>query len=201
MKHGMVVAALMLAAGMTGEASITALERQRLLAHLAMTSAWLMDEVSGLSEAQLAFKPSAEAWSVAQVLDHLVVVAPIYWQDLQQALAMAPADLVPRDSDANILWYGIDRTNREQAIPSEVPQGKLRDVKTLLDEYRSHHNRLRQYVATTKDDLRRHLVARQGSDAYQWALLISTHEQRHILQIREIKSAPGFPTAKRPPRR
>ena len=201
MKHGMVVAALMLAAGMTGEASITALERQRLLAHLAMTSAWLMDEVSGLSEAQLAFKPSPEAWSVAQVLDHLVVVAPIYWQDLQQALAMAPADLVPRDSDANILWYGIDRTNREQAIPSEVPQGKLRDVKTLLDEYRSHHNRLRQYVATTKDDLRRHLVARQGSDAYQWALLISTHEQRHILQIREIKSAPGFPTAKRPPRR
>ena len=47
-----------------------------------MTSAWLMDEVSGLSEAQLAFKPSKEAWSIAQVLDHVVVVAPIYWAGL-----------------------------------------------------------------------------------------------------------------------
>jgi hypothetical protein len=198
---GVVVAVLLLAAGMRGEASMTTLERQRLLAHLEMTSAWLMDEVSGLSEAQLAFKPSPEAWSVAQVVDHLVVVAPIYWQDLQQALATPPTNLVPRDTDADILWYGIDRTNREQAIPSEIPQGKLRDLKTLLGEYRTHHNRLRQYVATTKDDLRRHWVARQGSDAYQWVLLISTHEQRHILQIREITSAPGFPPAKPPPPR
>jgi hypothetical protein len=36
-------------------------------------------------------------------------------------------------------------------------------------------------------------VERQGCDAYQWALLISTHEQRHILQIREIKADPRFP--------
>ena len=185
--------ALMLAGGMTGEAAMTALERQRLLAHLDMTSAWLMDEVSGLSDAQLAFKPSPEAWSIAQVLDHVVVVAPIYWDDLHQALATLPTDQAPRDSDANVLWYGIDRTNREQAIATEIPKGRVRGLRALLAEYRTHHDRLREYVRTTRDDLRRHLVARQGSDAYQWVLLISTHEQRHILQIREIKGVPRFP--------
>jgi hypothetical protein len=30
-------------------------------------------------------------------------------------------------------------------------------------------------------------------DVYQWFLMISTHSQRHILQIREIKAAAGFP--------
>jgi hypothetical protein len=30
-------------------------------------------------------------------------------------------------------------------------------------------------------------------DVYQWFLMISTHSQRHILQIREIKAASGFP--------
>jgi uncharacterized damage-inducible protein DinB len=195
MKHaGVAAAVLMLAGGMVGEASITALERQRLLAHLDMISAWLVDEVSGLSARQLAFKPSPEAWSIAQVLDHLVVVAPIYWQDLQRALATPAIDLVPRDSDANILWYGIDRTDREKAIPSEIPQGRARDLEALIAEYRTHHSQLRHYVTTTQDDLRRHLVPRQGSDAYQWVLLISTHEQRHILQIREIKAAPRFPS-------
>jgi hypothetical protein len=188
-----VVAVVTLAAGARGEASMTALERQRLLAHLEVTSAWLIDEVSGLTDAQLAFKPSADAWSIAEVLDHLLVVAPIYWDDLQQALKTPPGNLVPRDTDADILWYGIDRTQREKAIATEIPRGKARDLRRALAEYRTHHERLRRYVATTSDELRRHLVARQGSDAYQWILLISTHEQRHILQIREIKASKAFP--------
>jgi len=50
-----------------------------------------------------------------------------------------------------------------------------------------------QYARSTGDDLRHHLVERQGCDAYQWFLLISTHSQRHILQIREIKASRNFP--------
>ena len=128
-----------------------------------------------------------------QVVDHLVVVAPIYWQDLQTALKKPAATGASRMSDADILWYGIDRTAREKAIPTEVPKGQWQNLRAALDEFRKHHARLKQFIATTDDDLRRHIVERQGSDAYQWALLISTHEQRHILQIREIKANPKFP--------
>ena len=42
-------------------------------------------------------------------------------------------------------------------------------------------------------DLRHRIVMRQMCDAYQWALLISTHEQRHILQIREVKADARYP--------
>jgi hypothetical protein len=66
-------------------------------------------------------------------------------------------------------------------------------VQSGLADYRKQHARLLQYIRTTKDDLRNRFVDRQRCDAYQWALLISTHEQRHILQIREIKSDPKFP--------
>jgi hypothetical protein len=52
---------------------------------------------------------------------------------------------------------------------------------------------LSEYIKTTSDDLRNRVVQRQRSDAYQWALLISTHEQRHIVQIREIKANSRFP--------
>jgi hypothetical protein len=118
-------------------------------------------------------------------------VGPIYWQDLQNALKTPAGGKTP-SSDADILWYGIDRTNREKAIPSEVPKG-VRDIRTALDAYRKSHEQLLEYIKNTSDDLRGHIVARQRCDAYQWALLISTHEQRHILQIREIKAHPGFP--------
>ena len=180
-----------LGAGTSVAAPMTALERQRLVAHLEMTASWFVDEVSRLSSAQISFRPTPESWTILEVIDHLVVVGPIYWQDLQNALK-APVGRKTTTTDANILWYGIDRTNREKAIPSEVPNG-LRDLQAGLDAYRNQHARLLQYVRTTEDDLRGHFVERQGSDTYQWVLLISTHEQRHILQIREIKADPRFP--------
>jgi DinB superfamily len=178
--------------GGVSAAPLTGQERQRLISHLEMTASWLFDEVSGLSPAQLTYRRAPESWTILEVIDHLVVVGPIYWEDLQAALK-APGGQKSPASDADILWYGIDRTNREKAIPSEVPKG-LRDLRSGLDTHRKLHARLVEYVKTTKDDLRGHIVERQRCDAYQWALLISTHEQRHILQIREIKADPNFPT-------
>jgi uncharacterized damage-inducible protein DinB len=186
------VIALCACAASPAAAPMTDLERQRLVAHMEVTARWLADEVSGLSAAQAAFQPSRGKWSIAQVLEHLVVVAPIYWKNLQDAVAR-PARDGSAMTDADVLWYGIDRTRPDVAVRAELPPGQLRDLRGALAEHRTHHERLLQYVKTTQDDLRSHIVERQQCDAYQWALLISTHEQRHILQIREIKAHPGFP--------
>ena len=174
-------------------AQITGSDRQHLVAHMEMTSSWLLDEVSSLSARQLEFRPAPAAWNILEVLEHLIVVGPIYWDDLQQAMKKParPVDLSSRDAD--ILWYGVDRTHREDAIPPEHPRKQLRDLRSGLSAYRTQHARLLEYVRTTQDDLRSHVVDRQRCDAYQWALLISTHEQRHILQIREIKADRNFP--------
>ncbi len=195
------IAALLLFALATDSpraASLTELERQHLVAHLEMTESWLVDEVSGLSPVQLEFRPAPGSWTIMEVLEHLVIVGPIYWQDLQKALKTTPPPLPPGSRmgsgrDADILWYGIDRTQRQKAVPTEEPKGRLHDLRTGLDAYRKQHAQLLHYARTTTDDLRSHMVEREGCDAYQWALLISTHEQRHILQIREIKAAPDFP--------
>jgi DinB superfamily len=176
-----------------GAAQMTDVERQRLLSHMEMTSTWLIDEVSDLTPAQLAFRRAPEEWNIAQVIDHLLVVSPIYWADLQAAVKSPPMKGATRNTDADLLWYGIDRTFREKAIPTEVPKGEFKSLAAAIADYRKHHDRLVQYIRTTKDDLRSRMVPRQGSDAYQWALLISTHEQRHILQIREIKHDARFP--------
>ena len=189
------IAALVLVtavAAPTRAAPLTDLERQRLTAHLDMTARWLEDELAGLSAAQLAFRPAANAWTILDVLDHLVLVGPIYWNDLQSAKPAA-GGRVGMMSDADVLWYGIDRTNRETALKTEEPRRTLRDLPSGLAAYRKQHAQLVQYIRTTKDDLRSRLVERQACDAYQWALLISTHEQRHILQIREVKADPKFP--------
>ena len=192
MRTSLIVAMVVVLRGVPASAQITDLERQRLVAHLEMTASWLEDELSALSAAQANFRPSANAWTILEVLDHLVVVGPIYWKDLQGATPVG-SGRAGMMNDVDVLWYGIDRTNRETAIKTEIPSRKLRDVAAGMTDYRKHHARLLEYVRTTRDDLRRRLVERQNSDAYQWAMLISTHEQRHILQIREIKSHAKYP--------
>ena len=193
MRRRMLTAAFVMAAATFATATtITEIERQHLVAHMQMTAGWLEDEVSGLTDAQLAFRPSSTSWSILDTLDHLVVVGPIYWKDLQNARPAAPGR-VGMMNDVDVLWYGIDRTNREIALAAEDASHKLRDVQAGLKAYRTQHAQLLQYLRTTKDDLRRRFVERQNSDAYQWALLISTHEQRHIMQIREIKAHSNYP--------
>ena len=190
--RALIATSLTLAAAVSWAEPMTTLERQRLVAHMEMTARWLDDQVSGLLPAQLAFKPSPTAWSILEVVDHLVVVGPIYWKNLQNATPVK-SGRVGAMNDVDVLWYGIDRTDREIALPTEEPSRKLQDLQGGLKAYRAQHAELLQYVRTTKDDLRSRLVERQHCDAYQWALLISTHEQRHILQIREIKANPKFP--------
>lgn len=183
---------VLLAAAGVAAAPLTPLERQRLLAHMDMTERWLIDELSGLSPAQLAFRPAPGSWSILEVLDHLVVVGPIYWRDLQNARPVQSGP-VGAMTDADVLWYGIDRTHRETALRTEGPTTRLTSLASGLEAYRTQHAQLRRYIRDTEDDLRRRLVERQRSDAYQWALLISTHDQRHILQILEIKAHPKYP--------
>jgi DinB family protein len=194
MRQASLICAVSLCATMSlGAAGLSEVDRQHLIAHMDMTSHWFIDEVSGLTQAQLDFRRDADTWTIMEVIEHLVLVGPIYWDDLQNALKQPAVEQDLSSHDAAILWYGINRAFRDPAIPSERPKGQLRDLHAGLDTYRKQHAQLLEYVKTTKDDLRSHFVNRQRSDAYQWVLLISTHEQRHILQIREIKADSKFP--------
>ena len=49
------------------------------------------------------------------------------------------------------------------------------------------------YAQSTSEDLRSRKLLEGNMDVYQWFLMISTHSQRHILQIREIKAHPDYP--------
>jgi hypothetical protein len=91
------------------------------------------------------------------------------------------------------MWYGIDRTERTKTVPSEVPKARFNDVAPALAEVLKLRATMLEYVKTTQEDWRHHMVPDWNRDGYQWLLMISAHSQRHILQIREIKHSPGYP--------
>ena len=174
-------------------ASMTKPERQHLVAHLEMTASWLEDETRHLSRAQVEYHPAPDQWSVIDVLEHLNLAEPIYWRQLRDALNEPPSGKKPQVSDDDILWYGVDRNLRQKTTPNKVPTSPPADLEAGLAAFRKLHAEMLEYARTTNDDLRARVLEKEGTDAYQWLLMISTHAQRHILQIREIKATGGFP--------
>jgi len=168
-------------------------ERQRLVAHFEMTEGWLVSELERLSPAQLKFRAAPEKWSILDVVEHLAIAEPQYWQTFQKAMAQPASAEAPKLGDAEILWYGIDRTERNKTGDARVPKGRYDDVRAPLGEFRKLRATMLEAARTSQDDVRAHKLPGGHQDCYQWFLMISTHSQRHILQIREIKADPGYP--------
>jgi DinB superfamily len=193
MRHiaAMLVLAVCSAAPLSGEPMKDG-DRQRLLAHLEMTENWLVSELNGLSPAQIKFQMTPESWSIAEVVEHLAIAEPQYWQRVQDSMKQPANTEKIEATDAAILWYGIDRTNRAKTGEARVPQGK-NDAAASLADFKKLRATMRDYAKTTQDDLRSRKLLEGNMDVYQWFLMISTHSQRHILQIREIKAHSGYP--------
>lgn len=173
-------------------------DRQRLLAHLEMTESWLVSEVDGLSDEQLRFRRAPDAWNIMDVVEHLAIAEPQYWKNLKDSMKQPETTVKPEATDAAILWYGIDRTNRQKTGEARVPKGRWNNVKDSLGEFRKLRATMRDYGTTTKDGMRSRRLLEGNMDVYQWFLMISSHSQRHILQIREIKADPHYPGNKEP---
>jgi hypothetical protein len=173
---------------------MTAGERQRLIAHLEMTEAWLASELDGLSDAQLTFKMTPESWSIKDVAEHLAIAEPQYWTNLETSMKEpAKAGWKPVATDEQMLWYGIDRTNRQRTGEARVPHNTFPSAQASLASFRKLRGKMLETAKASQEDFRGRPFMGGGQDVYQWFLMISTHSQRHILQIREIKAHANYP--------
>jgi hypothetical protein len=175
---------------------MTAEDRQHLLVHFEMTGQMLADEARGLSPAQLEYRASADRWTIRECVSHLAVSEPDYWRDLMKSVKAAP-DMKGKkssNSDADILWYGIDRVQHTKTGGGHEKVETYKDLPEALERFQKLRAAMIEYIKSTSDDMRAHSYGKRAPiDCWQWMLEISTHSQRHILQIREIKADPNFP--------
>jgi len=192
---GVLLATLVLAVPTAATAGpLTTGERQRLVAHLEMTERWLVLELDGLSDAQLTFKSAPDRWSIKDVAEHLAIAEPQYWTNFEASLKEpVKGGWKPEATDEGMLWYGIDRTEHNKTGAARVPDGRFSTAQDALDSFRKLRRTMLDVAKRSQDDLRGRSYLGSSQDLYQWFLMISTHAQRHILQIREVKADPRYP--------
>jgi uncharacterized damage-inducible protein DinB len=175
-------------------------ERERAIHALDESRERLLATVQRLSPSQLAFKPAADRWSVAECVEHIIVVEQAVLGRITGALHQ-PTDATQHSAfegnDEPLVERVTDRTQKAQAPEMIHPTGRWPHDR-LLAEFRTARGRTSDFAATTDADLRRHLTAhpRLGPlDCYQWLLLIAAHGERHRAQAEEVMASAEFPRA------
>jgi hypothetical protein len=175
--------------------------------YFARTLKRVTEATAGLSDAQYRFKSAPDRWSIAEILEHLVIVHERVLARIQEQLPAAPAPPIGFNSrrvDAVIFEKIPDRTIRAKAPDFIEPAGLLSPSQSL-DRISHSYERLADYVESGPD-IREHVlespplrVLTEGaytlSDGYQWALTAAGHDERHVRQIEELKSHPNYPAA------
>ena len=177
--------------------SLSDADKKSGLAELERTRAAVVQSTKGLSEAQWKFKPAPDRWSVAEVLEHIVVTEEWLLQTTSQKVMQAPAGKADRDykaADKLVLTAIADRSQKAQAPEPVQPSGRWAPRETL-DRFLKARQQTVAFLRSTPG-LRDHVTESplgQPLDAYQWLLFISAHCERHTKQMLEVKADPNFP--------
>jgi hypothetical protein len=182
---------------------LTTSELDRARLYLEQTQNGVVGAIKHLSEPQWKFKPAADRWSIAEIMEHIVHVQELVLGPIRGQLAAAPTAAAHPDHariDEIVIGYFPNRLNKfpspQEPAGGLAPQEALRRLST-------NHARLNEYLETTPD-LRHHTVearplravskgAFDSMDGYQWILAAAAHTERHTKQILEVIAAADFP--------
>jgi hypothetical protein len=173
-------------------------ERKAAIDYLKSTQQDLKKSFAGLSEAQLNFKSSPEAWSIAECIEHLAISETKIWGTVQLSL-QEKADPSRRSevkmSDDDIKKIITDRSNKVKTREDFVPSSKFNSIEGSVNEFDTNREKNIAFVNDTHEDLRNHYFTFPFGtlDTYQVILFMAGHTSRHTLQIEEVKADANFP--------
>jgi hypothetical protein len=163
--------------------------------HLSVTRGFMLESVGALSPAQWNFKPVEDRWSIAEIVEHVVLVeggVHKIIEGMSDASETAPA--ANRDEMEEFILTQIPkRTRKVQSPPSALPTGRWTGPEAL-EHFIHRRERSTRLLVTSR--LRGHSFPHPlfgPWDGYQWLLACASHGARHTEQIREVKADANFP--------
>ena len=161
-----------------------------------------------LSPGQLNWKPSADEWSVAQCLDHLMTTNEAYFARVEETVG---EDFRPNIWSRIPFWSGlvgylikrsVDPDNRKKMKTFGVFEPSASEVAdTIVEDFAESQERLMSLVRQTDHlDRLKIKIASPVSEKVTLSLanafeIIVIHERRHYYQALEVMGSGSFPAS------
>lgn len=155
----------------------------------------LRDAIDSVPAQSRNTQPTANQWSVAQVLNHLTIIDKRIAAGVGKWIADAQANGLGHETETTSVTATIpnekivDRSRKVEA-PEEIRPRTDVDAETAWNELEQARAKLRA-AFLSGDGLALGEVVQPHPvlgpiNVYQWMLFCASHEARHTLQIREI---------------
>ena len=161
----------------------------KVMENLTATRNTLLNEISGLSDEALNKKLDSDTWSVAQVCHHLYLSESVFTQAIIYGLNKSNG----KKAEPKPVQLAVDRTQKAIAPDIVAPGDDQLDsgqISELLNQSRNQfsefYNQLEDKSLLAEKSAKHPLFGYMPLD--QWVELIYLHEERHIEQIKEIKT-------------
>jgi DinB superfamily len=161
-------------------------------------------KVGGLTPTQAEFRATPEAWSIAQIVEHLSIMEDRLSRLFTMMVKKTESAGAPAREGQSFrpvsLEHIVERSLKEKYNAPEVvhPSGDV-PVQDSLARMRRSREALRELRPKLETiDLSGATYPHPAFgplDLYQWLVMIGMHEDRHLRQIESIMSSPEFKAA------
>lgn len=174
-------------------------DRKYLLDNLIRTKEEIIKETKDLTKKQWSFKESADRWSINQIVEHIGLWEILFQHEISKALGRQPdsaftyyaADAVFLDQDPK----GLKQNNAMDftkpfsfAVPLGNNEGK-NNVIWLM----TMRNESIEYLKNETKNIRIQYDYCSGANVHQYFMMIFSHTDRHLRQIRKVKAHANYP--------
>jgi len=157
-------------------------------------------EAATINEAQAAFRPADDEWTIGEIVEHVNIVNGGFLRITHKLLRQAEADPKPAPADLN-LGGVIVNENGEQAPKFQAPEtvrpkggvaiaDAVAGIQKTIAGFAEIQSRLA--AVDLSEQKFPHPVA-GPLNGYQWLILLAEHSNRHLGQIERVKVSAGFP--------
>jgi hypothetical protein len=174
-------------------------DRKYLVENLSRTRDSIIKETKNLSQAQWNFKESPGRWSINQVVEHLAYWELLLQREVTQALVAGARPELSDDkrTDSSVISFLMEEkphisTEYTKPFTYTVPLG-LNQGENNVAWFLKMRNESIGFVDSTASNLRVYFLRQGRGNVHQVLITIFAHTDRHLRQIRRVKSDPGYP--------
>jgi|SRR5579863_1105262 len=151
----------------------------------------LSQAIAGVDEQMATRKPSREAWSILDCMDHMIQ-SERYLLTRLQAAVHADQPFEKSRREAKIAKLAADRSRRIEAPKEAHPRGNFRTLGEALEAFHATRAEVVHWVANCTGDPRcmitDHPLIPGPVTCSETLIMIAAHPARHAKQIEEIRS-------------
>jgi len=158
-----------------------------------------IESFGGLNESQLNWKPNPQTWSIAQNIDHLLVINKTYFTIIESIRKGTHKTPFISKLGFMVSFFGkrvleavqSDRKKKTKTFPIWEPSsGQI--LKGILERFKKHQSELKKRIENSRDLVEREIIISSPANkniVYKLETafdIIVTHEKRHYEQSRVV---------------